>query len=381
MEVESNVAASGLDAGNTGDKSDSLNDAISAAIKASDNAEVEAKVSEAPAKDPQAALEETAGDKRAGEDASAAKEPAEAKGEEAKAPTTFEAPKHWPEADKQAFSKLQPEAQEIIRRLAKDLEGGFTRRSQELGDKARYAEAVRGLFDDTTRHQIASSGINELQYIGWLNQCQQFATRDPPGYAKWVMQQLGVRPEDLGIHAPSQQPDPPKQDELSSLFQDPKVNELEARLAQIQGHLSERQQAEQRYWQEQEYARKANIHGTIETFRTALDDHGQLRFPHFDQVRHVMAAKLNDPEVARIADPIERMQAAYQDAVWARPDLRSSLLEQEASKRAADKIKAQEVARAKAVTAIRPASGVVANRATPKSLDDIIRDAMGQHGR
>jgi hypothetical protein len=390
MEVE-NEAVSGQPSGNTGEAYNSIDDAISAAITASEA--VKAPVSKVTTEEPETpSVEEKAGDTRDGEDAKpAVKDPAEAPGEEAKAPTTFEAPKHWPEADRKAFAGLPQDAQSIIKRLAKDLEGGFTRKSQELGDKARYAEAVRGLFDDTTRNQIQQSGINELQYIGWLNQCQQFATRDPPGYAKWVMQQLGVRPEDLGIHAP-RQPDQPKpaqpQDDMAALFQDPRLDPVLAELNQIKGKLSEREQAEQHWRQQQELAarqedanRRAQIHQTIETARTALDDSGQLKFPHFDAVRRVMAAMLDEPNIAQIQDPIARMEAAYKEAVWARPDLRTSFLDQEASKRAAAQIKAQEAQRARSVTSVKPGSGVVTNSVKPKSLDDIISQAMGQHGR
>jgi len=393
MEVADN-AVSGQDAGNTGKAYNSIDDAISAAISASEK--VQAPVSEVKAEEPAPeSVDQKAGEARDGEDAkTAVKEPAEDKIADPlpKDGQHFEAPKHWPEADRQAFAKMPPENQAIIKRLAKDLEGGFTRKSQELGDKARYADAVRGLVDDHTRSLIAQSGANEIEYFAHLNKLQQWASRDGPSYIKWAMQSLGVTPDHLGI-APPKQPEPvkpaqPAQDDLSALFQDPRVNELESRLAQLHGKLTEREQAEknwlehqQREQQAQEFARKAAINQTIESFRTSLDDNGQLRFPHFDQVRHVMASLLNDPAIANKPDPNDRMQAAYEQAIWARPDLRASFLEQEASKRAADKIKAQEAARAKAVTAVKPASGVATSSAKPKTLDDIISDAMTQHGR
>ena len=157
MEVAANDAVSGQPTGNA---SDGLSDAISAALSASrDRVEDGAPETAAPeVKEPDASVDEKAGEKRGGEDAEAAKEPtAKAKDADAApkdkgdASTTFEVPKHWSEADRKAFAGLPPENQALIRRLAKDLEGGFTRKSQELGDKARYADAVRGLIDDQTR--------------------------------------------------------------------------------------------------------------------------------------------------------------------------------------------------------------------------------------
>jgi hypothetical protein len=390
MEVTSD-AVSGQPSGNTGEEAyNSIDDAISAAITASEK--VQAPVSKVTTEEPEAALEK-AGEARDGEDAKAAvKEPAEAKDVEAPAKDapTFEAPKHWPEADRQAFAKMPPEGQAVLKRLAKDLEGGFTRKSQELGDKARYADTVRGLIDDTTRQQIAHSGVNEVQYFDWLHKTQQFASSDPVGYLKWAMQSLRVSPDQLGL-APPRQPDQPKapaQDDLAALFQDPRLDPVLAELNQIKGKLSEREQAEQHWRQQQELAarqeqsaRLAHIHQTIESARTALDDSGQLKFPHFDAVRKVMSVMLEEPAIAQIQDPIARMEAAYKEAVWARPDLRTSFLDQEASKKAAAIVKAQEAQRARSVTQVKPGSGVVTNSVKPKSLDDIISQAMGQHGR
>lgn len=372
--------------GNAG-RTDALTDAITAAVKASR----EKSETPSPTKD-EAGVDKTAGDKRGSEDAGEfdptakqaepAKEGTEPpkKGEEE--PKTFEAPQHWPEADRKAFAALQPEAQSIIRRLARDLEGGFTRKSQELTDKARYAETVRGLIDEGTRQQLAASGANEVQYFAHLHKLQSFAANDPPGFAKWFMQSNGLTPEHLGLPTASK-PDtqPAANTELEALLSDPKVKQLETELAQIKGHLTERQQAELRAQHMHRIQAEQRLLGMAQEFRSTLDDAGQARFPHFDTVRTEMGALMEtNPELARMPDGPEKMAKAYDMAVWARPDLRASFLEQEATRRVAAAEKAREAARAKQITAVKPSAGVVAQSAKPKSLDDIIRDQMGQRG-
>ncbi len=417
MAVEA-VADSGQQpagAGNTG-RTDYLSEAISAAVKATESKhEVDPDVAALTVdeKPKTESVKETAGDKRDGEDAAEAKAPdAEAakdkdaaKPEKAEEAPKFDAPKHWPEADRQAFAGLAPEAQAIIKRLAKDLEGGFTRKSQELSDRAKYADAVRGLIDEPTRQQMAATGVSEVQYFGYLNQLQQFASQRPVEYVKWAMQNLGVTPEHLGIHAPRQQPgeQPDGAAALADLLSDPKVKQLEAELAQFKGAVSPervQQMVRATLAEHQNAQQRQSLQGAMGAFRSAVDDDGQLLHPHFDQVQIQMGALIdptpylvldqqgrpvgirNDaPDIVKMPDGPEKMKAAYDMAVWARPDLRQSLVEQEASRRMAAAEKAREAARAKTVTAVKPASGVATTSTKPLSLDEIISQNMSKLGR
>lgn len=387
MAVDENTAASGPDtSGDAGGSSNSLDAAIGAALSAAMGDEPE------PSSDgePDASAKETAGNERDGEDAAAApkadarpngKPPVPPNGKDNKADAKFEAPKHWPEADRKAFAGMPQEAQQIIRRLARDLEGGFTRRSQELSDKAKYSDAVRSLFDDQTRNFIAQSGANELQYIAYLRNLDNYSRRDPAGYVKWAMNALGVRPEHLGIPAQPQPGQQPAQPDLDALLADPKVKQLEEQLAALKGEWSQRQNQERSWYQNQIVQHRQGLQNMAASFRNALDESGQLAYPHFDTVhRHMGALMETDPQLAAMPDSPEKMKAAYDMATWARPDLRQSLVEQEAAKRVQAAEKARDVQRARSVTAVKPSAGVSVSNMKPKSLDDLIRDAMGKHG-
>lgn len=376
-------AASGQDEkpGNTGQNP--LSDAISAAVTASESP-VEEKVAE---KLPEPSVDKTAGDKRSSEDASAAKTGGETKDKEAAADKgdaapKFEAPKHWPEDRKQAFAALPQQAQEVIKQLAKDLEGGFTRKSQELSDKSRYADAVRGLIDEGTRNYLSQTGASEVQYFDYLNKLQQFAAKDGPAYVRWAMQSMGITPEHLGFHAQKPPEQAKEQDALNDLLSDPKVKLLEAELAQIKGRLSDRDRQELQAQQGYKARQQQQQIGVALQFRNALDDAGQLKYPHFDAVRLPMSALMeSDHDLARMPDGPEKLQAAYDMAVWARSDLRSSLIEVETSKRVTAAQKAAEAERAKRVTAVKPANGVATQSIKPRTLDEIISHSLSQHGQ
>jgi hypothetical protein len=364
----------------------SLTDAITAAVTASRN-----KVAPSPAPEKEEeSVEKTAGDERVSEpteteepkakQAEAPKEGTEP--DKAKSPETFEPPQHWPEADRKTFAGLEPEAQAIIKRLARDLEAGSTRKSMELSDKVRYAEGISGAIDEATRMQIRNSGMSDAQYVAYLNDRQRHASQDPVGYVRWAMQNLGVMPEHLGLPtSPAAQQQPSPNHELEALLADPEVKRLKSELDQVKGIITEQQQAQLRAQQMYRMQAEQQLHGMASQFRTSINDAGQPQYPHFDQVRTHMGALMDaDPDLRQMPDGPEKMAKAYDMAMWARPDLRASLQEQEVSKRVAAAEKAREAARAKAITAVKPSPGVVAQSAKPKSLDDLIRDQMSQRG-
>lgn len=374
---------------NAGKAKSGLDDAISAAIDASEPDDLSSLLKEDASKtdEPESketdASDETAGEEPSGEDA--AKVKVKAKVEEETTTDPLSAPKHWPEADKQAFAKLTKEGQDIALKLAKNLEGGFTRKSQELSDKARFADTVRGLFDETTRQQIQSAGTDEVGYVRYLHSLQQKASTDPVGYVKFAMQNLGVTPAHLGIQATAQaSPNgqaPTQDDELRALLADPEVAKLGAKIASLEGIIQKEQQAKTQAQNAQRVNAVQTLQTTIRTVREALDEHGQLQYPHFDTVQKHMAALMDsDPDLSAMQDGPEKLQKAYDMAVWARPDLRQTLIKSEAQKEIAQAQKKADAQRAKKATSVKPAAGVVSTKPKTNSLDDALSQSMSKFG-
>lgn len=376
MELD-DAAASGQVSDNAGhQEAMNIDDAITAALGAS---EVKAD-SPSPDKKPEAdksAGDEPAGEKPVGEDVKAAEQDKQA------SPT--EAPKHWPENRRQTFAKMPPEVQAEWLAHDKDLQGGFTRKSQELSDKARLADAVRDQFSEAERAQMQQSGINEVAAIKHLVELNRFATRDGPGYVKWVMDKLGVTPDHLGIPQ-TKQPDPVKEDvdPLAALLNpqpDPRVKQLEEQLAALRGDVTGMKTAGERAIQAQQTRQQQALEGAIQSFRSSIDDHGLPQYPHFDQVQKHMGVLMDaDPDLVTMPDGPEKLKLAYDMAVHARPDLRQSVIEQEVSKRVAAEKKKEEAERAKRITAIKGGTNAPTAKAAPNSLDDIIKNSMAQHG-
>jgi hypothetical protein len=372
-------------------KGNDLSDAINAAIGSSESKSAAPVVGETPAPKVPAKVKaeaktDIAGDESASEDAPdteahEADTPTEA--DEQSSKPSIEAPRHWPEDRKAAFAKLPEEGQQAMLKLAKDLEGGFTRKSQELSDQAKYATTVRSLFNDSDRAQLQQAGTDEVGVIRYLLGVQRFATQQPKEYVKWAMQNLGVKPEDLGFPNGTANPAQaqPAADPLADLLADPQVKNLEAKLAVIEQSLQRQTQEKQQAAQRQAQEAEQNIGREIANFRTAQDDHGQLAYPHFDEVHVHMGALMEaDPTLAKMPDGPEKLKAAYDMAVWARPDLRNSLIETEANRKALDMQKKRDAERARKAVGVKPAAGVVSSPRKTNSLDDALDASFSKLG-
>lgn len=294
---------------------------------------------------------------------------------------TPEAPKHWATEDKAAFAALPEDAKSVLLKLSKNLEGGFTRKSQELSDKSRYADQVRGLFSDHDRAQMAQAQTDEMGVISQLLQIQRFATERPKDYVKWAMQKFGVKPEDLGLPQTPSAKAPGQPDDIEALLRDPEVETLKAELASLKSVFTQREQMEQQAVLQKQTAAVQQLKSSISGFREAQDDHGQLAHPHFDAVQRHMGALMDaDPDIASMPDGPDKLKAAYEAAVWARPDLRASMLEAQEKVRTMDEQKRQAAEKARRATSVKPAAGVSNPKSRSPDLDSALSSAMGKYG-
>lgn len=391
------------DAGKAVRDSDGLDKALNAALGGiDDETDLPSEVVKA-AKDAAKSKDAPdAGDPRDGENARRATAPKTAKSEaptdgaapEGNAPAPLEAPKHWPADRKQAFAGLPPEAQKTLLSLSKDLEGGFTRKSQETSDQVKFAEGVRSIINDSTRQQIAHSGMDEVGYFRYLDALQQSATRNPVQYIAWAMQNLGVRPEHLGL-SPAQQ----RQQEqaqvggtgdprLDEMLADPAVKQLQTQLGmttqtvlQLQARLAEQDRQQQEWQQRQQYNHVQSLQSTWNDFRGQLDDHGQLAFPHADALMQSMGALMDTHHALKsMPDGPDKLRKAYDMAVLADPDLSQPIIEARVASKVSEAEKKREAERAKKATAIRPASGAPAVPKKSKGLDAALESAMSKWG-
>jgi hypothetical protein len=390
--MELNDAASGQGSDNAG-TTDPLQSAIEAAFSAAEGSGDDTVNDKAPvAKEPSVTdkepkTTEKAGDDTTGEDAAKgkteAKEPDAEAAKDGNANKAFEAPKHWDGPDKQAFAKLPKDGQEVLLKLSRNLEAGFTRKSQELSDHSRFSTTVRGLFSDTDRQLFREAGNDELGAIQHLMQTHKFAQEKPVEFAKWFIQQTGITADRLGFSptAKMDRDSDGKSDvstDLRDLLVDPEVKQLRSEYAQLKGYVEEIRSSSENAEKQRYLQGVQAITSTIAEFRNTLDDTGKLAHPHFDTVSSRVAALLDhDPTLKAMPEGQEKLKTAYDMAVRASPDLYKQMLEDEKAAAIAEARKKDEAERAKRITAVKPSVGAPVGRRKPKGLDDIISETMG----
>jgi hypothetical protein len=309
--------------------------------------------------------------------------PDQAGSQEGAASPILEAPKHWPQKRRDAFGRFVGEKPDLAKEWldhTKELEGEFTRKSQEHADHRKFADSVREHFTPEERERFKQNGSSEAQAVGWLTQMYRSAEADPAAYVQWFMQQKGLNPQQLFPNLGQGQPNG-QGNSAQDEWTDPEVLKLREEL----GSLKSQYQQHQAYLQNQEATRRAEsqqtIGRTIQQFAEAADETGNPVHPHFQAVEERMAWELqNNPELMSLPLGVEKLKAAYDIAVWANPTTRQAMLDATRNAEMADAAKRQAADKARAAQTIKPRISSVGGAMTPgpEDLKSLIRNAAGR---
>lgn len=223
--------------------------------------------------------------------------------EGAEQPGVEPAPMGWRGGAKTKWDKL-PQA--IRKEIAEDY-----KRLEEMNGKQQRLDQV--LTPQRVQALSANYGSVE-QGLGNLFALSDMATQNPQGFLLWFAQQRGIDLTQIAGQGQGEQGEIPQQ-----------PNRLEQQVGQLQTLVNN-------FIQQQTTTKQSEVQQSIEAF--ARDP----AHPYFTDVREDMAALLNQ---GRAKD----LQDAYDKAIWANPDVRVSLLEDQQKK--ATEAQAAQVRRAK----------------------------------
>lgn len=246
------------------------------------------------------------------------------------APQAVEAPQHWSAEDKDWFSKQPEENKKWLLAREKSMTADYTRKTQELAEPRKKYERLEKIFEPL-RPQLTQMGLDEPAAVERLLQryqeTEQFINsfkQNPKQAIDWLAGQHGVS---LSGYAADEEYTDPQVAELRNQNQ-----QLMSRLQALEGNLSQIQQAP--------------VIDTLTRFQNAKDENGNLKYPMYEQVKTLMA-----PLVAQG----KSLEEAYHDVVWATPEGRAKMLEEERTKFLQEEQKKQKEAREKAEAAKKAA--------------------------
>ena len=226
-------------------------------------------------------------------------EPASASEEDSETPQErSEAPEHWSQEDRKMFDELDEGAQEFLLRRHKQMEGDYTRKTQENAEAIKVGKLLDEGMDPAVRADLRRIGVDNESYLQQMMQWHHMSLTDPAAFARNVVQQLRLDPAQVFGLKPGEAPQPA----------DPTTQRIEA----VENRLNAEQVDRQNKAIEETQA-------AVNAFKDEKDDAGNLLRPHFEQVRKVMAQFVT-------IDPNMTMQDAYEAAVFKDPELRATFV-------------------------------------------------------
>ena len=247
----------------------------------------------------------------------------EAEEETAEAPELepMAAPNHWPKDFAAKFEALEAPAQHMFMERYKDLEGDYTRKTQEIAKYKKRNEA----FDEIMapfKGDFERAGMDDVSAVRQLLAAHDYLRKDPQSAITWLANQYGVDMAAIGN-------DPAAEDE----FADPQVKALQQQVAQLTGFIQNQQTQQQSQVQQ-------STQSLIDQFAAETDANGSPKHPHFDRVRGVMGSLISSENAKDLA-------TAYEMAVYADPELRQAQVKAMAAAQSQDNVKTEAVKKAK----------------------------------
>ena len=267
--------------------------------------------------------------------------------------TPLEAPKNWSEDVRSKFKDLPRDAQEYMLKRDKEMTADYTRKTQEVAQQRKSFESLDKVIAPM-RQQIAASGVGEAEYISRLLNADMALRNNPKMAIKQLAQGYGI--------------------DLSSIEENVDWNDSDPQITQLQQQnqaiLAELNQFKKQNLQ----SARQQTENQISAFAESKDEKGNLKYPHFEQVRVKMGNLIDAGEAKGLED-------AYAKSIRLDDDLYKQSLDSQrkSAKAEEDARRKAAVEKAKKVrprTATTPPSGSVKN----SDLDSLLMESISSAG-
>lgn len=251
------------------------------------------------------------------------------------APDFVPAPQSWTNQDKALWDKVPQDVRQVILKREQEVHKAITQQDEDRSLARQFKQLA-----DPYQAMFNSVGASPLQgFQDYLRIAYTLNTGAPEMKAQ-VLQQIAQR---YGVNLGQQTPQEGAQAPPQYL----------QRLSQLEAMLQEQLRNQQALQQQQQQAEMSKTMADIDAFSR------DPAHKHFEYVRDHMATLLN-------SGAAQSLQDAYDQACWARPDIRTQLIaEQTATQRKEQESRQKtDKARAKAVS-VRGGTGAMPETAAP----------------
>lgn len=277
-------------------------------------------------------------------------------------------PHGWAKEHNEVWSTLPRKTQEVIEKREKE------RTSALFQERSKYQAALKN-FDALNQvlqpraPQLAVGG-GAPAVIGRLFALSDAAERDPTGFVQWFAKERGIDLASLAAGSSQQAP------------VDPTVKALQDQLARQGRVISELGNTFRGTAEARESESQNAMLQTIDRWSLEKEADGSLKRPYFERLETEVLTIL--PLITKempTASPTERLEAAYDRAVYLHPETREAVTKMAQAKRDAEentkRVKATEAAKLAGVS-IGGSTAPNAGRVPPKTVGAALRQAVAE---
>lgn len=232
-------------------------------------------------------------------------------------------PSGWGKENAEVWKQLPRPLQEVVEKREKDRDRALHQERSRLQTSLRNFDALNQVLQPRSQQLAIGGGAPAV--IGRLFALSDAAEQNPAGFIQWFAKERGL---DLAsLAAGSQQAAPV----------DPNTKALTDRLARTERALMELGRTHQTTAQARESEAQGQMLQTIEKWAGETEGDGSLKRPYFERLENQVLALL--PLVHQempTASPTERLEAAYDRAVYAHPETRQAVHQMAEAKRVAE---------------------------------------------
>lgn len=228
-------------------------------------------------------------------------------------PSLINPPSTWRPAAKEDWKNLSKVAREEIRKREWDMTNGMSQMRKEFAaieEKSQIADRITEITKPYQAMIDAEGATIEAVTQEMLKSAYILRTASPQVKVQMVAQlaqQHGFMNElSAAIRGTPHQQQPQNQ------FDPSKIDEL------VERKFQERQEKERR---EAEERQNQTLAFEIESFKNDVNEDGTLKYPYFNNVAPYMISVLENSNAS--------LEEAYQEALWASPETRSLMLNQQ----------------------------------------------------
>lgn len=271
-------------------------------------------------------------------------------------PATPAPPAGWTAAEKAEWQKLPPAVQAAVSRR----EAEIARGGQQWSEEKRRYEAVLAPVAEASRR----NGLPTEEGLKRLLDAQNRLEADPSGAIKWLAQSYGVNLATLAGHQPDEVPSAQTPD-IEALVR----QHVQRSVAPIVAPIQQR-------WQQEEQRQNDMTMQTIQSFAAAP---GHEHYPAVEATIALILPQVIEENPGWTAE--QKLQEAYDRALYATPATRQQVLaakeSAEAEKRQKEAAARATKARAASVSVTGSPQGSAAPEAAGSLREEIVRAMTG----